>query len=360
MNSSKILYVMPTLKKDGAEVQIANLISYFKKFQIDIFTFDLYREGDSILNQLDGIRVFTNQGLSNIVSLNKVINENNYTIVHSHLPKADFYVGLLKFFGKKFHHIITVHAQYGDRTGESKIKYFVFNIFWKTFLKNSNGIIAISQKIKKWLINNKGINENKITKIHYGIKINKQIKKMNNKKVVGMAARMLPWKGWDKIIDTAFILNKMNPNYKFLLAGSDDQNYKTELQDLIEDKNLVDTVLLQDHYSNIEEFFSKIDLFLFLSESEGFGLVVLEAIQNNIPVVCSDIEPLSEFVDNSNGTLVDRNNVEEIANLINSIFSNDELLDEIQKKQKNKIIKEFSIISTATNYENYYINLLNN
>ena len=54
-------------------------------------------------------------------------------------------------------------------------------------------------------------------------------------------------------------------------------------------------VLLHYHYSNIEEFFSKIDLFLFLSESEGFGLVVLEAIQNNTPVVCSNIEPLSEF-----------------------------------------------------------------
>tara|TARA_B100000073_G_C23709175_1_gene563545 strand:- start:566 stop:1648 length:1083 start_codon:yes stop_codon:yes gene_type:complete len=360
MNNSKILFVMPTLKKDGAEVQIANLISYFKHFQIDIFTFDLYKEGDSIINQLDGIKIFTNHGLSTIVSLNKVINENNYKIVHSHLPKADFYVGLLKFFGNKFNHIITVHAQYGDRTGESKIKYFIFNIFWKVFLNKSDGIIAISQKINKWLTNNKSIDENKIATIHYGIKIDKQIKKINNKKIVGMAARMLPWKGWDKVIETASILNELNPNYKFLLAGSDDQNYKSELQDLIENKNLVDMVLLHDHYSNIEEFFSKIDLFLFLSESEGFGLVVLEAIQNNTPVVCSNIEPLSEFVDNSHGTLVDRNNVQEIANLINSIFSSDELLNKIQIKQKNKIVKEFSIISTAKKYENYYINLLNN
>ena len=97
---------MPTLKKDGAEVQIANLISYFKHFQIDIFTFDLYKEGDSIINQLDGIKIYTNHGLSTIVSLNKVINENNYKIVHSHLPKADFYVGLLKFFGNKFNGLL--------------------------------------------------------------------------------------------------------------------------------------------------------------------------------------------------------------------------------------------------------------
>lgn len=45
MNKPKILYVVPTLKKDGAEVQISNLVSNLTKFQIDIYTFDLYRRG---------------------------------------------------------------------------------------------------------------------------------------------------------------------------------------------------------------------------------------------------------------------------------------------------------------------------
>ena len=92
MNNSKILFVMPTLKKDGAEVQIANLISYFKHFQIDIFTFDLYNEGDSIINQLDGIKIFTNHGLSTIVSLNKVINVTVFFIIYKRNLFAVCYV----------------------------------------------------------------------------------------------------------------------------------------------------------------------------------------------------------------------------------------------------------------------------
>ena len=101
-------------------------------------------------------------------------------------------------------------------------------------------------------------------------------------------------------------------------------------------------------------------MFLFLTESEGFGLVVLEAIENNIPVVCSNIEPLSEFVENSYETLVNRENTEEIANFVYKILKDDRLIKQIQLKQKNKIKKEFLITLSAEKYEKYYINLLNN
>ena len=110
----------------------------------------------------------------------------------------------------------------------------------------------------------------------------------------------------------------------------------------------------------VKLFFEKIDLFLFLTESEGFGLVVLEAIENNIPVVCSNIEPLSEFVENSYKTLVNRENTEEIANFVYKILIDDDLIKQIQLKQKNKIKKEFPITLSAEKHEKYYINLLNN
>ena len=129
MNKEKILYIVPTLKKDGAEVQIANLISNFKNFEIDIFTCDFYKKGNSIEQNLVDVNIYSKNGFFNIFEINKLINTNNYKIVHSHLPKADFFVGLLKFIKKNFIHIISVHAQYGTRTNESKIKYSAFNIF---------------------------------------------------------------------------------------------------------------------------------------------------------------------------------------------------------------------------------------
>ena len=57
-----------------------------------------------------------------------------------------------------------------------------------------------------------------------------------------------------------------------------------------------------------------------MSESEGFGLVVLEAIENNVAVVCSDISPLNEFVENVSGCLVNREQPEKIADVIKVLF----------------------------------------
>ena len=56
MNKPKILFVLPTLKQDGAEVQISNLLSCFENFKVDIFTFDLFKEGSSIFGDLQGIK----------------------------------------------------------------------------------------------------------------------------------------------------------------------------------------------------------------------------------------------------------------------------------------------------------------
>ena len=66
MNKSKILFVLPTLKQDGAEVQISNLISYFDNFKVDIFTFDLFEEGNSIFGDLEDVKVFTKNEYTNL------------------------------------------------------------------------------------------------------------------------------------------------------------------------------------------------------------------------------------------------------------------------------------------------------
>ena len=243
MNKSKILFVLPTLKQDGAEVQISNLLSCFENFKVDIFTFDLFKEGSSIFGDLEDVKVYTKNRNTNLRALKKIIESNEYEVIHSHLPRADFYVGILRFITKKFKHIITVHAQYGDRAGESKLKYFIFNLFWRFILNNSDGVIAISNKIHNWLLSERGINKNKITTIHYGVQIKERKNKTESKNVIGTAARFLPWKGWDKVIETAAKLRDLNLDFKLLLAGSDDENYKQKLENLVDVNNLNDYII---------------------------------------------------------------------------------------------------------------------
>ena len=52
-------------------------------------------------------------------------------------------------------------------------------MFWKIILNNSNGVIAISNKINRWLVKERGINPNLISTIHYGVKIKDRPPRIN-------------------------------------------------------------------------------------------------------------------------------------------------------------------------------------
>ena len=327
----KVLHVVPTLKKDGAEVQLVELFKEIENVEIELFTFDLYENGDSIFNNLNNINIYNQSSIKSIF-----------------------------LFNKRIKHIVSVHAQYGTRAGENKFKYLITNMFWKIILNNSNGVIAISNKINRWLVKERGINPNLISTIHYGVKIKDRPPRNKHNNTIGMAARILPWKGWDKVIETAFYLKKLDLNFKLKLAGSNDVGYVEDIKTMIQKYKLEDNIEIFDHYSNIDDFFSQIDLFLFLSESEGFGLVVLEAIENNIAVVCSNISPLNEFVINTENCLVERENTQEIANILRGYFDNEqEKLDQVQSRQKDFIVQNFSIENTAKSFEKFYINTNN-
>lgn len=356
----KVLHVVPTLKKDGAEVQLVELFKEIENVEIELFTFDLYENGDSIFNNLNNINIYNQSSIKSIFLLNKIIKNNNYDFVHSHLPKPDLIIGFLKLFNKRIKHIVSVHAQYGTRAGENKFKYLITNMFWKIILNNSNGVIAISNKINRWLVKERGINPNLISTIHYGVKIKDRPPRNKHNNTIGMAARILPWKGWDKVLETAFYLKNSDVNFELKLAGSDDEGYVENIKTMIQKYQLEDYVEIFDNYSNIDDFFSQLDLFLFLSESEGFGLVVLEAIENNVAVVCSNISPLNEFVINTENCLVERENTQEIANILRGYFDNEqEKLDQVQIRQKDFIVQNFSIENTVKSFEKFYINTNN-
>ena len=44
-----------------------------------------------------------------------------------------------------------------------------------------------------------------------------------------------------------------------------------------------------------ENYFSLFDIFISPSRSEGFGLTLIEAVKNNVPLICSDINVFKEL-----------------------------------------------------------------
>jgi glycosyltransferase involved in cell wall biosynthesis len=100
--------------------------------------------------------------------------------------------------------------------------------------------------------------------------------------------RVIPNKKFEDLLKTFYFYKKhFNPDSRLVLAGDHrgQERYLASLQDLADRLRLTDV-----HFSNHLEFpellafYKAADVYLSLSEHEGFGVPILEAFTNRIPV----------------------------------------------------------------------------
>lgn len=187
---------------------------------------------------------------------------------------------------------------------EAQTKYITNNYFITKFMKYyelffyklCDEIITPSKEyldILKTKYKNVSLFSRAVDKeIFYYDKNSKQllIKKYNIKKtdkIVIYVGRISKDKNIDFLIKVYFTLkdNLYNENIKLLLIG--DGPYLKELQKKYKDKDIIfcgniDRAELKDYYSSA-------DLFLFPSITDTFGMVIIEALACNCPVLVSNI-----------------------------------------------------------------------
>lgn len=111
---------------------------------------------------------------------------------------------------------------------------------------------------------------------------------------------------------------------------------------------------------NIEELISISDLLLLPSENESFGLVALEAMACEVPVVASKVGGLPEVVsDGVDGFLVECRNVDAMAQRALAILGEPSRRKEMGKKARDTARSRFCSTRIIPQYEDYYRQVLN-
>jgi N-acetyl-alpha-D-glucosaminyl L-malate synthase BshA len=110
---------------------------------------------------------------------------------------------------------------------------------------------------------------------------------------------------------------------------------------------------------NINELIGTSDLLLLPSETESFGLVALEAMACEVPVVVSRVGGLPEVVtDGREGFLVEVHDVEKMAERAIEILSDDELRDRMGKLGRRTAKARFCADEIVEEYERFYEKVL--
>jgi glycosyltransferase involved in cell wall biosynthesis len=182
---------------------------------------------------------------------------------------------------------------------------------------NVNKIISVSHTLQQYLkskfdIDSTCIHNGFRTDLFYFTKIKEHTQTINLLTI----GNLLPVKGHDLLLEAMRILGN---KYELTIIG--DGPLKNRYAQYIKKNNLEKRVFLKGAIANhkLKNEISKSDVFCLPSRSEGFGIVVLEAMACGVPVVAASVGGLSEIIiKNFNGLLCEPENPHILAETIQS------------------------------------------
>ena len=238
------------------------------------------------------------------------------------------------------------------------------NIFNYVFIKFNNllikllniKLITVSKSCKKDLILSLGFTKIKV--IYNGISENikkyKKIKRITTKIHLNYFGKIEYRKGLHLLIQA---LNNVKLNDIILnIYGDGDLNYKKNLKFLKKNKRF--TLNFYKPISNITKVLENTDIIILPSiKFESFGMVLIEAMRQKIPIIASNSGGIKEVVkNNKNGLTFKNNNVDDLRKKIEILIKSKFL----RVKLGNKGYKIFKNKFTNKRFIQEYENITNN
>lgn len=361
----KITVIIPTLNIGGAEKLTVNLINDWinKGHQIELL---LLRKEGPLLQELNNKNLIihnlnSKNTLFSFYPLYKFFNQNKIDIAWGNMsPLTSIIIFAWVLSGKKGKLFVTEHNPLTFQiTQLSKLKEFVLRLIFSLSYRFATGITTVSKGIKNDLLQLAHINNDKIDVIYNPVAIGKnKISKLFNleKKIWDSSYNVkllsvgnLKVQKNHKLLINAFAKLPKNLNAQLIIIG--EGPIRKELEELINNLKLSKRISLIGHQKNPYPWYHSADLFILSSNYEGFGNVLIEALECGLPIVSTNcVSGPKEILENGKyGKLVEVNNVDDLKNGI---------IEQINKKHdKKKLIErsqDFLISKISDEYLSFF------
>ena len=277
----------------------------------------------------------------NVIKGNPIFLKCYYRDYNSDIIHATSQALCIYSFPKPKNFLITVHDIH---TLYRSIKFKIKRFFIKKFLNRADKIIAVSKFTKREIIEQIGIEDDKITVIPLGVDLNlyKPMDKNycrrvfgleNDKKYILIVASNAPHKRMDISIAVFLKVKKyFGNNVRLIKCGYGHKLYN---------EDVINTGLLPEH--KMPFLYNAADVLLHTSEYEGFGVPLLEAMACGLPIVASKKASIPEVIGDC-GYLIDIDSDTCIDDFTEAILN---ILDNENEKRNYKGIERSKMFSWA-------------
>lgn len=353
---ARVVYdISRTLLKDGHEVTVVTYKEGDAPYYEEDKGVKIYRVDNYMINPNNFIDWIMQMNFNMVAKVNEIIQEQgNFDVIHAH----DWLVAYCAKTIKNSYNIpivSTIHATEAGRNSgiHDEQQRYINDTEWMLTYESSE-VIVNSNYMKNELQRLFGLPYEKINVIPNGVNLNlfngverdynfRRKYAMDNEKIILFMGRLVYEKGIQHLISAMPKILRGYHDTKLVICGKG--GMQGELQRQVEAMGIGNKVYFAGYMNGkeVQKMYKAADIAVFPSTYEPFGIVALEAMLSEKPIVVSDIGGLNEIVEHKvNGMKAYCGNPNSIADSILELLYDHKLCADITRKAKNKVRNEYN------------------
>jgi glycosyltransferase involved in cell wall biosynthesis len=232
-------------------------------------------------------------------------------------------------------------------------------------------LIAISEVIRQNLIATHPISASQVGVVHHGIDLHdffqasrardalrEELGFSRDQIVFGIIGRLQIGKGYLEFLEMAHQIGRLRPRARFLMVGEATRGEPEEanlILNKIEHPQLRPIVKWVGFRKDVPRLLAAMDVFVFPSHAEAFGLVLIEAMAAGKPVISSNCDGVLEIVRHGEtGFLVAPRDVAALTEAAERLLQDEALRQKMGEAGRRLAAEAFSVERTLENIEALY------
>jgi glycosyltransferase involved in cell wall biosynthesis len=334
----------------GAAVSVMNIAEGMRQCNVDV-EFGVFagrplgealRERGFVVHEIPANRRFDVRGIASLV---KLIRAKRFDIIHTHLSRATV-IGIFASRLTRTPMVATVHGM------NRKFTYMF-----------ADHVMTVSEAAKRHLVD-QGVPASRITAVYNAIKPEALGTKPEplaaktgfgfgpDSVVIGTVSRAHHQKGIDIAIKAVEEIRRRGMDAKYLFIG--DGPHLDQFRQLAQQLEISEHVFFPGYSQRVIDALAAMDVFMFPTRREAFGISLLEAMSAEVPIVASAVDGVPEVLGENSGLLVEDHSPTAFADAAQVLITDTCRRRDIVKNARSRVETVFSVEQTARAVEQVY------
>jgi len=361
----RVLHVLQSIGIGGMEKRILRLCNGLDPARYDVHAVTLRpTEGASIDWPGDRHQYFPIEpGLhfDKLLGLSKLMRLGGFDIVHSH----NWATMLYGVVAARLARIpIVLHGEHGLNADDQKGVSFKREMIATAIAHLTTRIVAVNDFIKTQSIDRWRIKPAHVVSIPNGVDLvrfspNRQREPASDELVIGTVARFDPIKNIRCIISGFDLFKQANPSRKSRLVLVGNGPLMSELQAFSATLSCASDIEFPGETNNPETCYSRFDIYVNGSFSEGMSNTILEGMACSIPIIASDVPGNRAWLEKDvNALFFQSDNAQQLAEKLTILATSPSKMREMGHENRRLAELNYDNHKFIQRYDNLYQQLL--